>query len=109
MVYGGSGRALILDMEDNTKVCNDPENAPKSPVGSNSQNGVSLNGMPVSCDFPNDHISPSNCHIFKNHTWQLLANLPAIRHHSAAVTLDDNHFWITGGESSKGKDIKFWR
>ena len=109
MVYGGSGSAQILDMEDNSKVCNDPENAPRSSVGTNSMNGVSLNGMPVSCEFPGDHVSPSNCHIFKDHTWKLLGTLPAIRHHSAAVTLDDNHFWITGGEVTAGKYTKFWR
>ena len=108
MVYGGKFRkALILDMEDSSKICNEAEAAPQSPGGSNSLASGILNGMPVFCEFPSSETS--NCHTYKNHTWQFLANLPTNRKHAGYVTMDDNHLWITGGEVTVGKDTKFWR
>jgi hypothetical protein len=107
MVFGGFKRgSIILDMEDDTKSCSDVEPAPVSPAGSNSQTSGVLNGMPVLCNYPNDHTSPSLCHIYKNHTWQFLASLPVptIRHHAPAINIDDNHLWIMGGETTSGKD-----
>ena len=111
MVYGGHLKTLILDMEDNTKSCNNVELVPQSIKSYTSWTSGFLNGMPVVCEAPqntdncwNDGLCPANCHIYKNHTWQFLASLPTIRAHSAAVNMDDNHLWITGGTYTPGKD-----
>ena len=99
MVYGGYHTTKILDMEDDTKTCNDAELVPQYPAGYISATSGSLNGMPVICGGYCGHAGLGNptCSIYKNHTWQFLSNLSRIRFNTAAANMDDNHLWITAG------------
>ena len=99
MVYGGHQKTKILDMEDNTKTCNDAELVPQYPVGHNSATSGTLNGMPVICGGNCGHagLCDPTCSIYKNHTWQFLSNLSRIRFNTASANMDDNHLWITAG------------
>ena len=83
----------VIDLLDDTKSC---QSLPNYPLKVDYATGKLVNGSPVICGGNDGNDHTKDCHILKNNTWSILANLQEGKSSAGSIAIGDS-LWVTGG------------